>query len=210
MRRVVITGLGTVNALGLDVATSYPRILAGENGVTTLDRFDTTGITATIAAQVDWSAADCGFAAFQRRAQGSGRYSDAFKGQPHIQNALQMLRDSRSMDDGAFQAKYAASSALEVLDFMLSDFLRLSHNLLARDAFENPVHALRLVVNNHGNYVLHLARGAWRIGCRCRAKRAKGQGERQTSCARTSRVQPLATRSPNFFFLICSFLFVIA
>ncbi len=61
MRRVVITGLGTVNALGLDVATSYPRILAGENGVTTLDRFDTTGITATIAAQVQWSPEDCGF-----------------------------------------------------------------------------------------------------------------------------------------------------
>ncbi|MDG1050748.1 MAG: beta-ketoacyl-ACP synthase II [Planctomycetota bacterium] len=61
MRRVVITGLGTVNALGLDVATSYPRILAGENGVTTLDRFDTTGITATIAAQVDWSPDQCGF-----------------------------------------------------------------------------------------------------------------------------------------------------
>jgi len=53
--------LGTVNALGLDVATSYPRILAGENGVTTLDRFDTTGITATIAAQVDWSPDQCGF-----------------------------------------------------------------------------------------------------------------------------------------------------
>ena len=61
MRRVVITGLGTVNALGLDVATSYPRILAGENGVTTLDRFDTTGITATIAAQVQWSPDECGF-----------------------------------------------------------------------------------------------------------------------------------------------------
>jgi 3-oxoacyl-[acyl-carrier-protein] synthase II len=61
MRRVVITGLGTVNALGLDVATSYPRMLAGENGVTTLDRFDTTGIAATIAAQVDWSPEECGF-----------------------------------------------------------------------------------------------------------------------------------------------------
>ena len=61
MRRVVITGLGTVNALGLDVATSYPRMLAGENGVTTLDRFDTTGIAATISAQVDWSPEECGF-----------------------------------------------------------------------------------------------------------------------------------------------------
>ncbi|MEM8713402.1 MAG: beta-ketoacyl synthase N-terminal-like domain-containing protein, partial [Planctomycetota bacterium] len=61
MRRVVITGIGTVNALGLDVATSYPRILAGENGVTTIDRFDTTGISATIGAQVDWDPEACGF-----------------------------------------------------------------------------------------------------------------------------------------------------
>lgn len=61
MRRVVITGIGTVNALGLDVATSYPRILAGENGVSTIERFDTTGISATIAAQVDWDPDACGF-----------------------------------------------------------------------------------------------------------------------------------------------------
>ena len=61
MRRVVITGLGTVNALGLSVESSYPRILAGENGVTTLDRFDTTGISATIAAQVDWDPEASGF-----------------------------------------------------------------------------------------------------------------------------------------------------
>ncbi len=61
MRRVVITGIGTVNALGLDVATSYPRILAGENGVSTIERFDTTGISATIAAQVNWDPDACGF-----------------------------------------------------------------------------------------------------------------------------------------------------
>jgi 3-oxoacyl-[acyl-carrier-protein] synthase II len=61
MRRVVITGIGTVNALGLDVATSYPRILAGENGVSTIERFDTTGISATIAAQVNWDPNACGF-----------------------------------------------------------------------------------------------------------------------------------------------------
>lgn len=61
MRRVVITGIGTVNALGLDVATSYPRIIAGENGVSTITRFDTEGISATIAAQVDWDPNACGF-----------------------------------------------------------------------------------------------------------------------------------------------------
>ena len=67
MRRVVITGLGTVNALGLDVKSSYPRILAGENGVSTIDRFDTTGISATIAAQVDWDPEACGFDVKEQR-----------------------------------------------------------------------------------------------------------------------------------------------
>lgn len=61
MRRVVITGLGTVNALGLNVASSYPKMLNGENGVSTIDRFDTTGIAATIAAQVEWDPAAAGF-----------------------------------------------------------------------------------------------------------------------------------------------------
>ncbi|HRV82158.1 MAG TPA: beta-ketoacyl synthase N-terminal-like domain-containing protein, partial [Planctomycetota bacterium] len=61
MRRVVITGLGTVNALGLSVEESLPRILAGENGVSTLTRFDTEGQAATIAAQVDWDPEACGF-----------------------------------------------------------------------------------------------------------------------------------------------------
>jgi 3-oxoacyl-[acyl-carrier-protein] synthase II len=61
MRRVVITGLGTVNALGLNVQESLPRILAGENGVSTITRFDTEGHVATIAAQVDWNPEDHGF-----------------------------------------------------------------------------------------------------------------------------------------------------
>jgi 3-oxoacyl-[acyl-carrier-protein] synthase II len=55
MRRVVITGLGTVNPLGSDVATSWPRILAGENGVQTITRFDTADLPVTMAASVDWN-----------------------------------------------------------------------------------------------------------------------------------------------------------
>ena len=61
MRRVVITGLGTVNALGLNVEESLPRILAGENGVSPITRFDTEGQAAHIAAQVDWDPAAFGF-----------------------------------------------------------------------------------------------------------------------------------------------------
>lgn len=61
MRRVVITGLGTVNALGLDVETSFPRILAGENGVRPITRFDASDYACKIAAEVDWDPDTAGF-----------------------------------------------------------------------------------------------------------------------------------------------------
>lgn len=56
MRRVVITGLGTVNALGNDVETSFARLLAGENGVSRITAFDTSEFTVHIAACVNWDA----------------------------------------------------------------------------------------------------------------------------------------------------------
>ena len=67
MRRVVITGLGTVNALGTNVETSFPRILAGENGVSGISRFDTEGLSVTFAAQVDWDPEAHGFGAADLR-----------------------------------------------------------------------------------------------------------------------------------------------
>jgi 3-oxoacyl-[acyl-carrier-protein] synthase II len=54
MRRVVITGLGTVNALGPDVRTSWPRILAGENGVGPIHAFATEDLPVRFAAAVAW------------------------------------------------------------------------------------------------------------------------------------------------------------
>ena len=61
MRRVVITGLGTVNSLGLNVETSFPRLLEGENGIGPVTRFDTSDIAAKIAATVDWNPEEHGF-----------------------------------------------------------------------------------------------------------------------------------------------------
>jgi 3-oxoacyl-[acyl-carrier-protein] synthase II len=55
MRRVAITGLGTVNALGPDVATSWPRMLAGENGVLPITRFPTEDLSVRFAASVQWN-----------------------------------------------------------------------------------------------------------------------------------------------------------
>jgi 3-oxoacyl-[acyl-carrier-protein] synthase II len=57
MRRVVITGLGTVNALGPDVATSWPRMLAGENGVQRISFFEVDTLPVQIAAHVDFDPA---------------------------------------------------------------------------------------------------------------------------------------------------------
>ena len=55
MRRIAITGLGTVNALGPDVATSWPRMLAGDNGVLPIERFDASGLPVRFAAMAAWN-----------------------------------------------------------------------------------------------------------------------------------------------------------
>jgi len=55
MRRVVITGLGTVNALGSDVKTSWPRMLAGENGVGPITKFPAEDLAVRFAGSVDWN-----------------------------------------------------------------------------------------------------------------------------------------------------------
>jgi 3-oxoacyl-[acyl-carrier-protein] synthase II len=49
---VVITGLGTINALGNDVETSWARLLRGENGVGPITRFDTKDHPVHFAASV--------------------------------------------------------------------------------------------------------------------------------------------------------------
>lgn len=42
-RRVVITGVGTVNPLGNDVPTTWKNLLAGKSGIDTITHFDPTG-----------------------------------------------------------------------------------------------------------------------------------------------------------------------
>lgn len=55
MRRVVITGLGTVNPLGPDLKSSWPRLLAGENGVRPIQKFQAEDLPVRFAASVDWN-----------------------------------------------------------------------------------------------------------------------------------------------------------
>lgn len=62
MRRVVITGLGTINSLGLSVKDTFPRILRGESGVALIKSFDTSEHSTKIGGMVDWDPTDHGFA----------------------------------------------------------------------------------------------------------------------------------------------------
>ncbi|MDR1114375.1 MAG: beta-ketoacyl-ACP synthase II [Candidatus Margulisbacteria bacterium] len=51
-KRVVITGVGTINALGNSVAEFWPRLLAGETGIAKITTFDVSAFKAQIAASV--------------------------------------------------------------------------------------------------------------------------------------------------------------
>ncbi|HEX6947207.1 MAG TPA: beta-ketoacyl-ACP synthase II [Acidimicrobiia bacterium] len=54
-RRVVVTGMGAVTPVGLDVASTWASVVAGRSGVGPITLFDTTGYRTTIAAEIsDW------------------------------------------------------------------------------------------------------------------------------------------------------------
>ncbi|MGD0122407.1 MAG: beta-ketoacyl-ACP synthase II [Candidatus Limnocylindrales bacterium] len=50
--RVVVTGMGAVTPLGLDVPTSWEAMVAGRSGVARITQFDPSRLTTTIAAEV--------------------------------------------------------------------------------------------------------------------------------------------------------------
>ena len=51
-RRVVVTGLGMITALGKGVKKTWPRILAGESGISKITCFDASGYKSRIAGEI--------------------------------------------------------------------------------------------------------------------------------------------------------------
>ena len=51
-RRVVVTGIGLVTPLGSGVTATWEALLAGKSGVGPITRFDASGYSAQIAAEV--------------------------------------------------------------------------------------------------------------------------------------------------------------
>ena len=52
MKRVVVTGLGMINALGLDKESAFSAIIDGKCGIRTIESFDTVGQSVTIAGEI--------------------------------------------------------------------------------------------------------------------------------------------------------------
>lgn len=61
MKRVVITGVGTVNPLGNDAKTFWANVQAGKLGISKIEKFDTTALGVSVAGQVkDFDPLACG------------------------------------------------------------------------------------------------------------------------------------------------------
>lgn len=54
MRRVVVTGMGALSPVGLDVETNWASLLSGRSGVRRITQFDATGYSSQIAGEVDF------------------------------------------------------------------------------------------------------------------------------------------------------------
>jgi len=52
VKRVVVTGLGMINALGLDKESAFSAIIDGKCGIRTIESFDTEGQSVTIAGEI--------------------------------------------------------------------------------------------------------------------------------------------------------------
>jgi 3-oxoacyl-[acyl-carrier-protein] synthase II len=86
--RVVITGLGIVCPLGLDVATTWEGLIAGRSGIDYITLFDTTGFETTFAGEVK------GFEATDYIKRKDARRMDRFA-QFAVAAALQAVEQAR-------------------------------------------------------------------------------------------------------------------
>ena len=58
MRRVVVTGLGTINPLGNTVETSWNALINSESGISKISKFEVSNYPCKIAGSIDDSKID--------------------------------------------------------------------------------------------------------------------------------------------------------
>lgn len=119
MRRVVVTGLGAVNAVGNDVASSWAGLIAGRHGIAPITKFDTKDFRATMAAEVK------GFDVLQYMDRSEARHTELTV-QYAVAAAAQAGQDSGLT--GAIDPKRVAcyfSSGIGGLNTMASEQIKL-------------------------------------------------------------------------------------
>ena len=92
MRRVVVTGIGLLTPLGWGVEHVWSRLLDGQSGITTIDRFDVSDISAKIAGLIPYGE------------EGAGVFNP---------DMVVPKKDQRKMDDFIVSALAAAVEAVE-------------------------------------------------------------------------------------------------
>jgi 3-oxoacyl-[acyl-carrier-protein] synthase II len=102
MRRVAITGIGMVSAVGTARDECWRNLVAGRCGVGPLTLFDSEGFRSRVAAQVDDAAVDAGLTRYQRR-----RWSRSEK--------FAMLAAREAVDDAGLQEAGLAADRIGVI-----------------------------------------------------------------------------------------------
>lgn len=92
MRRVVVTGMGMITPLGYGVKANWERLINGESGIRSIEKFDTSDLPAKIAGQVP-------------RGTGESYHFD--------EEAIVPAKERRRMDDFIVYALAAAAEAVE-------------------------------------------------------------------------------------------------
>lgn len=91
-QRIVVTGMGAITPLGLDIEATWQRLIKGESGIRTISDFDTNEFRAKIAGLVD------GFDVTQYMSAKDARRFDVFL-QYGVAAATQALHQARFIND---------------------------------------------------------------------------------------------------------------
>jgi 3-oxoacyl-[acyl-carrier-protein] synthase II len=120
-RRVVVTGLGMVSPVGLNVESTWKAILNGQSGVTKIDQFDASDISCQICSSVK------GFNSADYMSDKDARKKDIFI-QFGIAAAMQAMQDSglEVSEENADRIGVAVGSGIGGLPFIERSTLLLN------------------------------------------------------------------------------------
>jgi len=146
IRRVLVTGLGVVSCLGTDVGTFWRRLLAGESGISRIQRFDVSTFPVQIAGEVTAFDAD---AFIDRR---EARHMDRFA-QFAVAGAVQAVKDS-GLDLRALTDPFRAGAIVGSGIGGLSEFEEQHQRLLEKGPMRvSPFMVPKLMINAAAGHI---------------------------------------------------------